>query len=171
MSIADYVVSDARDGKKQSEVTVTLRLKTSDAKLKQYTYEVYTPFDPNDPALDQIDNHGEFMLPSHLTKLAHDFISNCRVVKIDHQGEDQFVDVVESWINDDRVQSPNFYPNAWVITLSAARAPDIAEKIENGELPAVSFSALVHEQEVRIPSAEIPDDPYGGKYDHTLAAV
>jgi len=145
----------------------------SDVERGHVTYEVYLPFDPEHPGIDQIDTHGELMLLEDLRALAGDFLVNSRVVSVQHYkhgGAAVNVPVIESFVNDERFQSPHVYPGAWVVTLDYSGAPELHEKVKAGEFKSVSWTAMVYEQPVLIPEDLVADDPYEGLYDKTLSA-
>lgn len=137
--------------------------------------EVYLPFDPSafsefqslvtkagsaveaakqnpdlaNRALIPIDSHGEAMLQDDVQTLAHRFITKSRKHDIEHSEvvvDD--VETVESFINGPEVSSPHFYPGAWVVVLKVAKGSEAWDRINSGELDAVSFQAFVKKQPI-----------------------
>lgn len=95
-------------------------------------------------ALTPIDTHGEAMLPEDLMQLAHAFVADSRKIDVMHdQQAREGVAVVQSFVNTPEVGSPNFWPGAWVTVLKIDQESEVWQRVESGELDAVSFMALV----------------------------
>ena len=137
--------------------------------------EVYLPFDPvafsefqrlavklgsgrkaaeSDPhlaerALTPIDSHGEAMLSEDVRKLAHRFLVKSRKHDVMHDERPRDgITLVESFLNGPEVDSPNFWPGAWVVVMRVAKGSEAWARIESGELDAVSFQAYVKKQPI-----------------------
>ena len=97
-----------------------------------------------DRALTPIDTHGEAMLQEDVTKLAHRFLTKSRKHDVMHDERPvESVQTVESFVNGPEVESPHFYPGAWVVVLKVEKGSEVWDRIDSGELDAVSFQAFV----------------------------
>lgn len=102
-------------------------------------------------ALEPIDAHGEAMLPEAVIALAHGYLTDCRKVDVMHDGVARTeVDVVESFVNGPEVESPHFYPGAWVSVLKIDPASQLFADVDAGKLDAVSFQAWVSKVPVTV---------------------
>lgn len=95
-------------------------------------------------ALAPIDSQGEAMTAPELQELADLFLLESRKMdaKHDYQARSS-LKVVGSFINDEHVASPKFWPGAWVIVFTADPVSVEFKGIENGDYNAVSFNASV----------------------------
>lgn len=95
-------------------------------------------------AMTPIDSHGEAMLAADLQALADGFLVESRKVDAYHDNQARAgVDVVGSFINGPEIESPKFWPGAWVVVLRLAPDSPEFQAVEKGELGAVSFQAMV----------------------------
>lgn len=107
-----------------------------------------------DRAITPIDSQGEAMLPEDLELLAHRFLSVSRKFDADHdEAARKSVVLVESFINGPEVQSPHFFPGSWVAVFQVAKGSPEWERIEAGELRAVSFQAFVERVAITVREA------------------
>lgn len=97
--------------------------------------EVYIP--------DILDSHGDFMTPSEIEKMAHDFLASGKVGEVDVNHDNDVTRgnvLVESFIarDDDTL----FLPGAWV---AAVHCPDdeMWERVKSGEINGFSMQAKV----------------------------
>ena len=95
-------------------------------------------------ALTPIDTQGEAMLADDLLQLAHGFMVQSRKIDVMHDEDTRpTVQIVQSFVNTPEINSPNFWPGAWVAVLKVDEGSEEWDAIESGELNAVSFQALV----------------------------
>ena len=95
-------------------------------------------------ALEPVDLHGEAMLQGDVIDLAHRFLIQSRKMDVQHDRETRdSLQVVESFCNTPEIESPHWYPGAWVVAFKVDQASEEWGLIEDGVLDAVSFEALV----------------------------
>lgn len=108
-------------------------------------------------ALEPVDLHGEAMLQGDVIDLAHRFLLQSRKMDVQHdqQARDS-LQVVETFVNTPEIESPHWFPGAWVVAFKVADGSEEWDLIEDGTLDAVSFEALVAKLPVVItPSSEL----------------
>jgi hypothetical protein len=97
----------------------------------------------------EIDTDGETMRPEVIEKMAHDFLANGRVDRIDlmHDRQPTASRVVESFIA--RKNDPHDFPEgAWVLAVKIFD-PDLWTRVKSGEINGFSFSGPITPVEVR----------------------
>lgn len=100
-------------------------------------------------ALTPIDAHGEAMLAADVELLAHRYLTLSRKMDVQHdETARKSVRIVESFVNGPEVESPHFYPGAWVVVFQVDPGSPEWEAVQKGELNAVSFQAVVIKQPV-----------------------
>lgn len=105
-------------------------------------------------AMMPIDSHGEAMLAPDIKAMAFEFVER-RAVDVQHDNEARpTVKVVQSFINDDLVASPHYWPGAWVLGVKVDTSSDEWAKIERGEIGAFSFQARVSKARVMVKISE-----------------
>jgi hypothetical protein len=123
-------------------------IKKMDAAKQIVMGEVYIPYVP--------DSQGDFMTPDEIERIAHNFLRNRRVFKVDteHNLVENGSVVVESFIA--RPGDPDFTPGAWVV---GTHIPDktVWAKVESGEINGYSMYGTGVRKET-IVEIEIPDD-------------
>jgi len=114
---------------------------------KQIVYgEVYAPGVP--------DAHGDFMTEDSILDMAHNFLANNRVEKIDRNHDHNQIDavVVESFIA--RPGDPDFIVGSWVAAVKV-HDPETWGQIKKGDLNGFSLDGAakgsITELEVEIP--------------------
>lgn len=106
-------------------------------------------------ALTPIDAHGEAMLPADLRALADGFMVESRKIDVNHDEQARAgVHVVGAFVNGPEIESPHYWPGAWVVELKAAPWTPEYLAIKAGTLNAVSFQAIV--KKVPIMVAAVP---------------
>lgn len=119
---------------------------------------VYTPM--------QVDTDGETMTAADIRKMAHEFIAQGLVDKIDvmHDKRPSGAQVVESYIavpNDPE----GFEDGAWIMTVRMPEGP-LWDEVKSGELNGFSFHAEVSKTPVRA-VIEIVRSAVGATYENT----
>jgi hypothetical protein len=107
-----------------------VEFKKSDAK-KQIVYgEVYVP--------NEKDTDGNWMTSETIEKMAHDFMENLRLTRIDknHDGDTNKGVVVESFIV--RKDDPDFTEGAWAVGVKV-RDKETWKSIEKGDITGFSI--------------------------------
>lgn len=107
-------------------------------------------------ALEPVDLHGEAMLQGDVIDLAHRFLLQSRKMDVGHDGIPRdSLQVVQTFVNTAEIESPHWYPGAWVVAFKVEEGSPEWGMIEEGVLDAVSFEALVARLPVVItPSSE-----------------
>lgn len=107
-------------------------------------------------ALEPVDLHGEAMLQGDVIDLAHRFLLQSRKMDVQHDNITRdSLQVVETFVNTPEIESPHWYPGAWVVAFKVAEGSPEWAMIDDGTLDAVSFEALVARLPVTItPSSE-----------------
>jgi hypothetical protein len=116
---------------------------------KQLVYgEVYVP--------NVIDSQGEFMTAPNIELMAHRFMSEGRVSKVDtnHDLNDNGSIVVESFIARDG--DPDFIFGSWVVGVHIPDA-DLWDQVKKGEINGYSMYGMA-QREARLIEIELPDD-------------
>ena len=91
-------------------------------------------------ALTPIDSQGEAMFAEDIVRMAHRYLVMYRQIDQRHDLNDvQTVRVVESFVNGPEVQSPLYWPGAWVVVLQVDPGSAEWTAIEDGTYNAVSF--------------------------------
>lgn len=100
-------------------------------------------------ALTPIDTDGEAMLQEDVIKLAHRFVTQSQKMDIMHDlTPDRGARVVQTFVNTPEIASPLWWPGAWVVVLKVEKGSEAWQRIESGELGAVSFQANVGKQPI-----------------------
>lgn len=120
----------------------------AESKLQILYSEVYAP--------DRPDTDNEYMKAEEIQKMAHEFLREAKVRKIDTYHNNKLVEgaaIVESFVA--RENDPDFIPGSWVVGIHIPDK-DVWAKVEKGELAGLSMEAEVFKetQEVEV---EIPD--------------
>jgi len=116
--------------------------------------EVYVPWTGDGPPpADARDTDGHWMRPEEIEKMAHRFMENLRLTKIDKQHDEEPDEgiVVESFIA--RPGDPDFTPGAWVLGTKIIK-DETWEAIQKGEITGYSMAGA---------AVIIPDDAEGGE--------
>jgi hypothetical protein len=116
---------------------------------KQIAYgEVYVPFVP--------DSQGDFMTPTEIERIAHNFLRRGKVSAIDteHNLMKNGSVVVESFIA--RENDPDFLPGSWVLGIHIPNR-QIWDMAKSGDLGGFSMYGSGR-REQRVVEIEIPDD-------------
>lgn len=134
-----------RSGTDETAVTIPFK-KTDDDEQIVYG-EVYAPNVP--------DSQGDFMTAETIKAMAHEFMKNGFVSKVDlnHSQEESGSYIVESFIA--RADDTVFIPDSWVV---GVKIPDVAhwELVKSGELNGFSLDGFG----VRVPKVlefDLPD--------------
>ena len=98
-------------------------------------------------ALTPIDSHGEAMLAEDVEQLGRGFLESRRMDTEHDYVTNSDLTLVESFINGPEVESPHFYPGAWVVVFKAEPGTQTFDDINAGRLNAVSFATGV----VKVP--------------------
>lgn len=117
----------------QNKVQKTVGFKKAD-NYKRIVYgEVYVPYER--------DTDGNWMTPDEVEKMAHRFMENLRLTKIDkqHDGEPDEGVVVESFIA--RPGDPDFTPGAWVLGTKILKE-STWQAILKGEITGYSIAGV-----------------------------
>ena len=113
-----------------------------------------------------IDAHDDYLSPSVIEETAHNFLSESRVVGVDHNGEAKGAKVVESWIQpypskDDYMAAIEGKPHkayaqrfgddtvrsgSWI--LGVKLTPELWEKVQEGELNGFSIGGYGQREEM-----------------------
>jgi hypothetical protein len=102
-------------------------------------------------ALTPIDSHGEAMLPDDVADLGRQFLELSRRMDVEHDEQARpTVAIVESFINGPEIESPHFWPGAWVTVFKVAKNSEEWAAIERGDLNAVSFQAWTTKRPITI---------------------
>jgi hypothetical protein len=106
----------------------------------------------------QVDVDGETMTATDIMQLAHDFIANGLVSKIDimHDKIPSGAQVVESYLTKEG-DPDGFPPGTWILGTRIPADSDAWDKVEKGELNGYSFNAMVQKipQVVAVDIAKI----------------
>lgn len=106
-------------------------------------------------AITPIDSQGEGMTADQLELLAHRYLAISRKMDADHDlAVRDSVQVVESFINGPEIASPHFYPGAWVTVLKFDTSSPEWDRVQKGDLQAVSFMAYVDRTPITFRSKE-----------------
>jgi hypothetical protein len=123
-----------------------MRVLKIDEELQLVYGEVYSPGVP--------DAHGDFMTETTIRKMAHGFLENMRVAKIDTNHDHELVDavVVESFLA--REGDPDFIPGSWVAGVHI-KDPEVWASVKKGELNGFSIDGKavgsITEIEIEVP--------------------
>jgi len=140
----------------QSIAMLELKIKKTDDELQVAYVEVYAPGFP--------DSQSDYMTATEVRKMAHKFLAEGKVRKVDtqHDEVENGSVVVESFIarSDDQV----FIPESWVVGI---HFPDkeLWDGIKNNKYNGVSLQALVKSQGKEI-EVEVPEVIMGETDDH-----
>jgi len=130
-------------------------IKKFDNELQVVYGEVYAP--------DVPDSQGDFMTASEIQKMAHNFLANMRIRKIDtqHNNVENGSVVVESFIA--RESDPDFLPGSWVV---GVHVPDkeLWHKVKSGEINGFSMEGLVHSTP-KVVEIEVPEEITGDTHE------
>ena len=108
-----------------------------------------------DRALTPIDTQGEAMLPADVLQLAHSFLVQSRKIDVMHDEQARStVQVVQSFVNTAEIASPHFWPGSWVAVLKLDPGSAEWAAVDDGDLSAVSFQALVNKLPI---TARLPE--------------
>lgn len=109
-------------------------------------------------ALAPIDSYMEAMLAHDVVTLAERFLVESRKIDVMHdQRERASVRIVQSFVNDEQIASPLYFPGAWVAKLVVDPGSLEWSMIEDRIIDAVSFSAWV--TLIRIRVADLSEPP------------
>jgi hypothetical protein len=117
--------------------------------VKQLVFgEVYIP--------NMLDSQGDFMTAEPIEKMAHDFMRNLLLSKVDveHNLKESGAHVVESFIA--RPGDPDFVPGSWVLGVHVPD-PSLWERVTKGDINGFSMYGSGQRQE-RVLEVDIPDD-------------
>lgn len=121
-------------------------------KEQQLVYgEVYAPMVP--------DAHGDYMRGEAIQEMAHQFLKDLRLTKIDmeHDELESGAYVVESFIA--RNEDPDFIPGSWVI---GVHVPDQEQwqLVKSGKLNGFSFSGMGFKKKTEV-VLDVPEEITG----------
>jgi hypothetical protein len=125
---------------------MTVKIKKVDEELQIVYAEVYVPNTP--------DSDNDYMTVETIREMAHGFLAEGRVTKIDveHSRDDVQAAVVESFVA--RKGDPDFIQDAWVAGVKIYD-PDVWELIKSGEINGFSLDGIGQgtdtELEVELP--------------------
>jgi hypothetical protein len=110
-----------------------MQIKKLDEELQIVYAEVYVPNVP--------DSDNDFMTVETVREMAHKFLANGRVTKVDveHSREDIQAAVVESFVV--RKGDPDFIPDAWVAGVKIYD-PEVWELVKSGEINGFSLDGI-----------------------------
>lgn len=131
-----------------SETRKTMQIRKLDEDRHLIYGEVYIP--------DVVDSQGDYMTGPEIEKMAHRFMREGRVSKVDtnHDLKENGSFVVESFIA--RTGDPDFMVGSWVL---GVHVPDDAlwEQVKKGDLNGYSMFGSGH-RTPRIVEIDLPDD-------------
>lgn len=109
------------------EVTIT---KAEDESKRLVYGVVYEP--------EKLDAHGDYMTSAEIEKSAHDFLVNARNIDVQHNFQDGFGDVVESYIAKQDDLESGITKGSWVLVTKATE--EVWEAIQKGEITGYSMA-------------------------------
>ena len=124
-----------------------MQIKKLDEELQIVYAEVYVPNVP--------DSDNDFMTVETVREMAHGFLANGRVTKVDveHSREEISAAVVESFVA--RKHDPDFIENSWVAGVKIYDS-EVWELIKSGEINGFSLDGIGQGNETEL-EIEIPE--------------
>lgn len=121
------------DDKPTFEKQVKILTKADDAQKLVYGI-VYEP--------NAVDAHDDFMNAEEIEKAAHSFMKDARNIDLQHNFEDGYGDVVESYIapQDFEVGGENIVKGSWVLVTKAS--DEVWEAIQKGDITGYSMAGV-----------------------------